>query len=246
MKKLINRGFTLIELIMVTIILGILAAVAIPKYMATVGESEQAAEDAVISAMVSGLEIYATEKLIDSGRRYWPSHPFDALSKKPASYDNTDNNDADSDGEWTFNTSNKRITHMRQDGSKYYWSYDAGTNTESSVSNNDCWSGDYTNHDELMAAVENGFVVATQSATSETQCGDGETFFWCQQPGSSTDNYDYCGNNGYCPVNDVNGVACCYCGGCLVTVCPQQDGQSQGIGSNSNNVGTGIGARTAF
>ena len=142
MKKLINKGFTLIELIMVTIILGILAAVAIPKYMATVGNAEQAAEDAVISAMVSGLEMYATEKFIDSGRRYWPSNPFDALAKKPASYDNTDNNDADSDGEWTFNTSNNRITHMRQDGSKYYWPYDVGTNTETKVSNNDRWRVD--------------------------------------------------------------------------------------------------------
>ena len=155
----------------------------------------------MISAMVSGLQIYATEKLIDSGRRYYPANPFDALAKKLLSYDGND----DSDDEWTFNSSTNRITHMRKDGSKYYWNYDAGTNTEIIIPNTDCWSGDFTNHEELMAAVDNGFIQATRSANSESQCGDGETFFWCQQPGSSTDNYDYCGNNGDCPVNGVNG-----------------------------------------
>ena len=73
-----NKGFTLIELIMVTIILGILAAVAIPRYASSVSAAEAAAEDAVISGIRAGLENYATEQLMSNGRRSWPANPFDA------------------------------------------------------------------------------------------------------------------------------------------------------------------------
>ena len=134
-----NKGFTLIELIMVTIILGILAAVAIPRYMATVTQAEEAAEDAVISSIKAGLETYATEQLLDNGRRSWPTNPFDALETKPATYevdaddDAADVSDADTDGEWTFNTETFNITHMRGDNTVHHWDYDKGTQTGASA-----------------------------------------------------------------------------------------------------------------
>tara|TARA_B100000902_G_C26795973_1_gene662176 strand:- start:10 stop:435 length:426 start_codon:yes stop_codon:yes gene_type:complete len=123
-----RKGFTLIELIMVTIILGILAAVAIPRYMTSVEKAEAAAEDAVISAIKAGLETYATEQLLDNGRRSWPTNPWDALDTKPAGY-TTDADDADVDGEWTYNTTSKKITHQRNDNSRVGWLYDEGTQT---------------------------------------------------------------------------------------------------------------------
>jgi prepilin-type N-terminal cleavage/methylation domain-containing protein len=118
-----NKGFTLIELIMVTIILGILAAVAIPRYMTSVTEAEKAAEDAVISAITAGLEQYATEQLMATGNRSWPANPWTALATTPAGYDATDSDDADTDGEWTFNSSSSNITHMRNDGTVHHWDY---------------------------------------------------------------------------------------------------------------------------
>jgi len=123
-----NKGFTLIELIMVTIILGILAAVAIPRYMTTVTKAEEAAEDAVVNAIRAGLETYAIEQLIDNGRKSWPDNPFEGLDTKPAGY-TTDATDADTDGEWTFNTTSLKITHQRNDDSKVGWAYDKGTQT---------------------------------------------------------------------------------------------------------------------
>ena len=121
-----NKGFTLIELIMVTIILGILAAVAIPRYMVTVNMAEEAAEDAVISSIKAGLETYAIEQLMESGRRTWPDSPWSALATKPSGY-TTDVTNADVDGEWTYNTTSLKITHQRGDNTQIGWDYNKGT-----------------------------------------------------------------------------------------------------------------------
>jgi prepilin-type N-terminal cleavage/methylation domain-containing protein len=130
MKKLNNKnGFTLIELIMVMIILGILAAVAIPRYLDTIVSAEVASEDAVITNIEAALENYAIHKLIDSGRAIWPDNPFDALKQVPQSY-TEDGTNADSDQEWTFVDSDPAyITHQRSDNSRFKWEYDAGVNT---------------------------------------------------------------------------------------------------------------------
>ena len=128
-----KNGFTLIELIMVIIILVILATIAIPRYKGSVKKAEEAVEDAIIFSINEGLENYALNKLVSTGRAYWPNNPFDVLETKPSGYDAADEDNADTDGEWTYNSSAKRITHQRQDNTRYYWTYDAGTNVENST-----------------------------------------------------------------------------------------------------------------
>ncbi len=62
MKK--QSGFTLIELVMVIVILGILAAAALPKFVNLRGEAQRAAVDGVAGALSSGNTInYAVRSL---------------------------------------------------------------------------------------------------------------------------------------------------------------------------------------
>jgi prepilin-type N-terminal cleavage/methylation domain-containing protein len=113
-----NKGFTLIELIMVTIILGILAAVAVPRYMGTVNRAEAAAEDAVLSALEANAEAYAMEKFMDTGRKSYPTNPFDGASVDGYTSGATS---VTNSGDWAFDGT--VILHKRNDDSVWSWTY---------------------------------------------------------------------------------------------------------------------------
>ena len=129
MKKTTSNGFTLIELIIVMVILGIMAAVAVPRYLDSIANAEESAENAIISSIRAGLKQHANNSLYDGGRATWPSNPFEVLAEKPAGY-TTDDSYADEDGEWTYKVYDDgigEISHQRADNSRYVWSYNAGT-----------------------------------------------------------------------------------------------------------------------
>ena len=130
MKNNKFEGFTLVELIIVMVLLGILAAVAVPKMGSTISSSEEATEDAVIAALQAAVEMYAMDQVVAVSVKSYPTNPFDELEKPPSGYSGVGSL-SDLDGEWVFNndSENTYVAHRRNDNNKYKWFYNASLGT---------------------------------------------------------------------------------------------------------------------
>jgi len=73
-----RRGFTLIELVIIIVILGILAAVAIPRYSNITDEAREASARAALGGLRSGIAIWYATQAVQTGTASWP--PQDSLS----------------------------------------------------------------------------------------------------------------------------------------------------------------------
>jgi len=73
MRGINQKGFTLIELVIIIAVLGILAAVAIPKYANITSESKEAAARGALGGLRSGITIFYANEAVTTGNANWPS-----------------------------------------------------------------------------------------------------------------------------------------------------------------------------
>ena len=128
--KKTNKGFTLIELVMVTIILGILAAVAIPRYQQTVDNAEETAEKTFVDMVWAGVEQESTERLTEFGLEAWPYNPLSVIGRSRNISVTLFEGVPDEDNEWQFSVDaagEPAIFHHRRNDEIYYYKYDSLT-----------------------------------------------------------------------------------------------------------------------
>ena len=68
-----RKGFTLVELVIIIVVLGILAAVAIPKYQNITSEAKEAACRGALGGLRSGITIYYANQIVTTGSATWPT-----------------------------------------------------------------------------------------------------------------------------------------------------------------------------
>ena len=123
-----NEGFSLVELVMVMVILGILAAVAVPKMTNVLHSAAVRAEKTTVDTIWSGCESYASDKLLEEGTESWPYNPLSVMGRTRNMKINLTLGVPDEDDEWQFSlidAGEPAIFHQRPDDEIYYYTYDS-------------------------------------------------------------------------------------------------------------------------
>ena len=67
-----SKGFTLIELVTVIAILGVLAAMTVPKFFSLQVKAKVEVENQIVGTIRAGLEVFAADQIVQNGVKKYP------------------------------------------------------------------------------------------------------------------------------------------------------------------------------
>ena len=118
-----SKGYTLMEMVVVILIIGIMSAVAIPRYQRRIELEELKAEKEFVYQIWKELELYAEEQRELTEMESWPVSPLSVLGRTRGGIVTYELGVPDEDNEWQFDGTN--LYHRRMNNEIWYFIYNS-------------------------------------------------------------------------------------------------------------------------
>ena len=120
-----NKGYTLFELVVVILLIGILSAVAIPRFEKRIELEELKAEKEFAHRLWEELELYADIQKELTDIDVWPDNPLSVLGRTRGVIVTHELGIPDEDNEWQFDGT--KLYHRRMNNEIWYFEYNPNT-----------------------------------------------------------------------------------------------------------------------
>lgn len=131
MKIKNQKGMTLIELIVVIVCIGILSGLALPKFFNISTQASEHSEADMVGALRTGLQLYYSQTMVDSGQGSFPNTLDDAEVGSSANTNPFFGNVLHDDYMGTKWSKVDNNTYIGPTGLTYIYDSDTGTFNES-------------------------------------------------------------------------------------------------------------------
>ena len=118
-----KNGYTMIELVVVILLIGILSAVAVPRFEKRIELEELRFEKKFTYQIWEELELYAKEQEELIGIESWPANPLSVLGRTRGVKVTLSLGIPDEDNEWQFDGT--YLYHRRMNNEIWYFEYNS-------------------------------------------------------------------------------------------------------------------------